>query len=416
MDLAHPVCSLVIMTRFKCLVSSCFRHGTKREQKSMQRMRRRMPLAKKPPAERKKHGKQQSVSNMLPRTSKRSVLYELFLSEDLTKHVLEFLPTAHLLVCSMVSSHLRATIDHTCWRQFAHDLMWWGEVQRREWGDRDFRSMAFFDEKTDSFNLEYTLTTPSARIMWLLNSSPCPGHVVRMRSNALLGVDSAHVLLDGKHEHIEKITTRGGASVDVLAWQIVEVDRYIDKQDGVGAVFGGVHSLRLKAVEFRHNHHCVKLHLTCPIYLTLHNVPLATDMVSYRCLWVARGIKMCMHCHQRPRSVQSFDAKHTDHRVLCSHCVEHLYVLESQLRRRWKVLSLVPASRVPRVHFVHCFAGAPTNICPTSPERYILKQDLASFFNCDSWTAFIQQNYKKQRKRLSWGASKDKFYFRSSWW
>jgi hypothetical protein len=68
------------------------------------------------------------------------------------------------------------------------------------------------------------------------------------------------------------------------------------------------------------------------------------------------------------------------------------------------------------VHFVHCFAGAPTNICPTSPERYILKQDLASFFNCDSWTAFIQQNYKKQRKRLSWGASKDKFYFRSSWW
>ena len=118
---------------------------------------------------------------------------------------------------------------------------------------------------------------------------------------------------------------KGLASAVVLAWQVLAVEDSLNFNVKV----------RLAAVEFSHNNSKVALTVAAPVVLTVDNVQ--RQKWSYQCLWVMRGVRRCMHCHQRWRAMQSFDVQQTNHRVLCTQCLDLLYARESQLSRRWRL-------------------------------------------------------------------------------
>jgi hypothetical protein len=253
------------------------------------------------------------------------------------------------------------------------------------------------------FDLQTCATSSAAQTMWMLNTCPKINVVVRMRLQILLPTDNSHVHLTGESKYVQKIVQRGHASVDVLAWRIMAVERGHTNA-----------TLCLSATEFSHNNTRVRLVLGAPVMLKVHNVPVQSW--TYRCLWVMRGVRRCMNCHQRWRVMQSADARHTTHRVLCTHCIQHLYVRESQLGRRWRVRDKLVT--VPRAHFVNCFMGAPTTLWPRVPEKLLLKQDVAAFFKYASWSEFIQNNHKHTRPARRWGGNNSEnpcFLFSSHW-
>ena len=343
-------------------------------------------------------------------------LNELFAFDDLALLVLEFLKGRELLMCSMVSVRLRRVVDASCSSVFAPDLTWWLNTQPGP------ESMHFCKSRC-RFVLEHSLLqrsfqggrdwpdqgwTPPQK-MWLLNTSPRIGHRVCMRSNIIFDALNPHLKLAGEAKHVQKIVQRSRISVDVLSWTITRM--CTDPNDA------RLQSVTMAAKDFRHNDPKVDLQVTAPIVLTLLHVPKTSPQLSLRVLWVMRGVRNCMFCQQRPRSVQSFDTQHAAHRVLCSHCLELLFVAEKQLKRKWKVASArtLPTDQVPRVHYLQCFLGAPTHCWPAKNEHYLLKQDVAKFFKQPTWEAFIEHNHSRCKTKRWGGGSQEKFYFCSRW-
>lgn len=310
----------------------------------------------------------------------------------------------------MVCKHLCKIVDTFFANVFARDLLWWGSFERascvvRNPRDAGDMSVASWNEDDLRFDVETCATSSSAQTMWMLNSSPAINVVVRMRLQILIPASNPNVQLQGESTHVQKIEARGHASVDVLAWRIMSVE---------GGHCGA--TLCLSATEFAHNNLRVGLVLAAPVMLTVHNVPL--QKWNYRSLWIMRGVRRCMHCHQRWRSMQSVDVKHVAHRVLCMHCLDFLYARESQLGRRWRVRNRLPKDSVPRAHFVSCYMGAPTSIYPAKPESCVLKQDVAAFFKYSSWGEFIANNYKHSRPARRWSDRRemdDTLLFSSHW-
>jgi hypothetical protein len=216
------------------------------------------------------------------------------------------------------------------------------------------------------------------------------------------------VFLQSDHktrEKIEKIEQRGYASVDVLKWRVLSFEENA----------AGRYTVSLSAIDFTHNCSKVTLELGAPLVLILKNVP--RQRWPYRCLWVMRGIRKCMHCHERWRAVQSFDVTHANHRVLCTQCLELLYARESQLVRKWRVpLSRLPYGRVPRINFVNCFLGAPMNVYPTRPDRYVLKAAVASEMGCSDWIQFIQRNHAIKNNMRRQSEKDARYLFNTRWW
>ena len=340
-------------------------------------------------------------------------------ADDVGLLVLQHLPSCNLVTCSMVCKDMRNLIDRSCYNIFARDLMWWGS----NWDNKLSANEPKMHFDGTQFVHERTLYTPSEQILWRLNSRPGIDVIVRMRVNVFVAADSEHVHLEGDSKRVQKIMERGVASVDVLSWRITNITRSATKDSCIG----NMHTVTLCAEELTINTFKVKINLSAPVQLILHSVPVQPDVDSFhapallhRCLWVMRGIRKCMHCHQRYRMVQSFDASKPDHRVLCSLCLDLLYAREAQLTRRWKVqVRRLPVDKVPRVHFVNCFMGAPTNVWPTKPERFVLKQSVAEFFDCISWTQFISKNHMRYhavpRWRIRGHEESDRFLFNSRW-
>jgi hypothetical protein len=241
--------------------------------------------------------------------------------------------------------------------------------------------------------------------MWLLNNNSKVGHIVYMRSNVIFDDLSPHLRLVGEAKHVQKIVVRKIISVDVLSWTITRISPDADNPR--------FQSVTMAAKDFRHNNLKVDLQVTSPIVLTLLHVPKTLPHLSLRVLWVMRGVLNCLFCKELPRSAQSFDTQHAAHRVLCSHCLDLLFVAETQLRRRCKVSSTRwPPDQVPRVHFVRCFSGAPTSCWPCKETHYVLKQDVARFFKQPTWTAFIENNYSMRKTKPKTTSG---FYFNSRW-
>ena len=337
------------------------------------------------------------------------LLQKTGVAKDIAQLVFSFLD-AHVLVrCSMVSKHLRKLVDVSHSNIFARDLLWWGSFEHASisthYREAQQMSVCTWDEHLSQFSLFTCANSSSAQTLWMLNSCPGTNTIIRMRLQVILPTANRQVMLSGESNQVDKVLKRGRASVDVLAWRIIEV---IEGQTNA--------TVRLSAVEFQHNTVRVGLNLTAPIVLQVENVPLQTW--PYRCLWVMRGVRKCMNCKQRPRAAQSMNAKHTAHRVLCSLCLDLLYARQAQLGRKWKVTTVLPKNIVPRVHYVSCYMGAPTSTYPAEPDIFVLKQDVAAFFKYATWTDFIANNYKHTRQLRRWvtrASTEDAFTFSSHW-
>jgi uncharacterized membrane protein YgcG len=216
-------------------------------------------------------------------------------AKDIAQLVFSFLD-AHVLVrCSMVSKHMRQLVDVSHSNIFARDLLWWGSFEHASisthYREAQQMSVSTWDEDLSQFSLFTCANSSSAQTLWMLNSCPATNTIIRMRLQVILPTANRQVMLSGESNQVDKVLKRGRASVDVMAWRIIEV---IEGQTNA--------TVRLSAVEFQHNTVRVSLSLTAPIVLQVENVPLQTW--PYRCLWVMRGVRKCMNCKQRPRAVQ----------------------------------------------------------------------------------------------------------------
>jgi hypothetical protein len=310
----------------------------------------------------------------------------------------------------MVCRGLRRMVDKFCCATFAHDLLWWfcypKHASTHAGADPSICASLAGDETR--FRVEATVNCECDSTLWMLNASLTKNALVKMRMHVMLPAVSPHVLLLGDsntREKIEKIEKRGYASVDVLKWRVL----------GFEENAAGRYTVSLSAIDFTHNCSKVTLELGAPLVLILKNVP--RQLWPYRCLWVMRGIRKCMHCHERWRAVQSFDVKHKNHRVLCAHCLDLLYARKSQLVRKWRVqLSRLQHDKVQRVNFVNCFMGAPMSVYPTQPDRYVLKSAVAEEMHCTDWIQFIQRNHAMKYSMCRTKEKDPRYGFNTRWW
>ena len=378
-------------------------NSSKKEACGGRSQRAQMPVA----APRKKRAKKQnSIQVAFRKRSTKMTLGRFFMglsgdTEDIGVQLLQILPAAHLIVCSMVSRTLLRMVDRYCQATFSHDLMWWFSYTK--WDPSCNRDEVLgFDQDEQRFELQASIDGKADTTLWMLNVSLVKNAMIKMRTHIQLPADNANVILTGETTLCKKILQRGIVSVDVLKWRVLSFEKHSP----------GRYTVMMSAVDFSHNCPRVQLELRSPVVLTLLNAP--RQRWQYRSLWVMRGVRRCMHCHERWRAVQSYDVKLHNHRVLCSQCLEMLYARESQLSRKWRVRpAQLPVDKVPRFSFVSCYIGAAMTAHPSEPERYVLKHAVAQAMQCKDWVHFIQQNHRM--KKVSRGAQ-EKYYFNTRWW
>jgi hypothetical protein len=338
-------------------------------------------------------------------------LRKVFEEPDLVLLVLTHLNAEQLCLCSMVCSRLRSTIDESLalQQQFSRNLLWWGTpaFQYQHTGN----VVAFNAEKSHFWH-EVTHTESARQIVWQLNIRPVVNMRVCMRMHLFLPLDAGHVGLSGDPERVRKMRARKRASIDVLEWKITRV---VVTDSCTKAFLGPLGAMTLCASEYTSNDPRVDLCIKYPIMVTFNDVPVG-DVVrfcplTYRRLWVMRGVRHCMHCHERPPFFQSCNVEAADHSVLCKLCLDLLYVREEQLRLKWRVHKLRVLD-IPRAHFVRHALQALSFATPAAPPALLLKSNIARALGYDSWISFIQHNHKFSLKT---SARKSRFSLNSMW-
>lgn len=341
-----------------------------------------------------------------------TVLGAVFDEWDLAITVFERLTPMQLRMCSMVCTRFVRAIDSSVSNAFAAQLPWWGSCRTSWLG----RGLMKFDHEKLQFHYTHAEQDVGEQLMWLLNTSLKVGRVVHMRMHIRLPLQGL-MQMSGDAKQIAKIEGLGEVSVDVLQWKILKIETQEHQDLALRSVSNTPLSLvkvRMSVLEFTHNNPKVALKIPFPLVVAFANVPAPASPRSYRELWVVRGCTMCMHCHQRPKALQSYDCKETRARVLCKLCWEHLFVLESSLVRKWKINRRLPES-VPRTHFIECFAGGVARVWPKHPLQCVEKQCVAEAFGHDSWADLLQNNCRFARKRPGTSVQAPKFYFNNRW-
>lgn len=317
-----------------------------------------------------------------------SIIQSVFNDSDITCHIFATMPASVLLRCTMVCRSFRATIDTSVTGEFERHLCWTGYFMDKWVASYGRLCCVGLDAERSVLSANVHVACEAVQYMWRLNVVPEVDKYVHMNMRMYLPL--AHVDVAGDAKRIARLKADGDVSVDVRKWQIVEVN---------GAVPGSIGRMQLKAVLFAHNSP-VKLQVHHDILVDFHNVPVAPQTLSYRSLCVMRCVRVCMHCYQRIPLWQSLDVSDARHRVLCSLCHETLYVRERQLQSKWKVCDQVPMQAVPRAHFVHHKVLVNHRVYPDIPVECMLKQDVAEFLGCQSWTVLLTRNHRNSNNTL----------------
>ena len=131
-----------------------------------------MPVA----APRKKRAKKQnSIQVAFRKRSTKMTLGRLFMglsgdTEDIGVQLLQILPAAHLIVCSMVSRTLLRMVDRYCQATFSHDLMWWFSYTKWD-PSRNTDEVLGFDQEEQCFELQASIDGNADKMLWMLNVS-----------------------------------------------------------------------------------------------------------------------------------------------------------------------------------------------------------------------------------------------------
>jgi hypothetical protein len=333
------------------------------------------------------------------------------LQPDVLNLLCQQMSVKELLMCSLVCPLFRRTIDANYTTFFNKTLRWWSCF-----------NASFSDSAAVSYNAarqEYeqthTVGRPEWQCMWLLHLVPEIGAMVHMRMHLQISLE--HVSLSGKEEHVKAIRDIGLASIDALQWQILEVKRETPQQKS-DVCRGTTALIRMQVIRFVHNNKRASLTMQQPIVITFKDVPVLDKQISYRSLCVMKCVRKCMHCNERLRKWQSVDVACPAHRVLCSVCIDLLFVDEKKLRTKWKVHRPIFAGveAVERSHFVHCYdGGSSSRVFPDKPVVFLLKSCVATALGHPSWNDLVQHNGRHGRRKRARTNPFDEFRLLPGW-
>ncbi len=132
------------------------------------------------------------------------------------------------------------------------------------------------------------------------------------------------------------------------------------------------------------------------IVVTFENVPVLHRLIPHRVLCVIKCNSKCMHFHQCVSKWQSVVVM-PEHRVLCSVCMEELFVNEQRLQTKWKINVRFPAddSLVCHCFFVRSWNYNPhSNLKLEKNNVFLLKSSVAQELGHATWTKLLQFNKK----------------------
>jgi len=383
----------------------------------------------------------------LRRRRRRDLLGELLLASDTGSLILAHLSVEQLLLCSMTCRSLLKVVDASKNSAFNEHLRWWSNFHNPWKKDPPIVEHA---QNGSAYKESFRLDHFDAQYLWLLNIVPVKGARVEMRMQLELGLDSVH--LSGEAKDVERVRKTGHVSMDILEWEVLKVTRDATPQNMSLPRFRHVRSgvlgeVRMRVNTYLHLFKSVDVIVKSPVIITFRNVPIMDNPLSYRELFVIKCVYTCMHCHERTRRWLSVDASQPDHRTLCSVCIDHLYVEEKQLERKFKccitarrpvftvtrsgssyTTECVPSRKLlldpptfstlqnMRTHFVECMHGAPSRVISNWPKVTMLKSDVASFYGHASWTQFLACNYKNKGNTLNKSSCVARFRPSKSWW
>ena len=343
---------------------------------------------------------------------RKDLLGTILLDKDLCSMVLSYLTVKELLLASMVCRSFMETIDASKNSPFNCQLRWWGNFSS-PWMKRLDTITCEPDGRAYRNNI--VVEGVDVQYMWLLNVWPTKGSRVQMRLGLNLTLDQVEV--SGNEKAVQRIHDAKVVHIEVVEWEIIKIQHQSTPDTEAHRQFkwvrgGELADFRLRCISFVPGMFSVDVRIKVPLIITFQNVPVPSEILSYRKLCVVRCMYNCMHCHQRPRKWVSVDTKEVNHRVLCSLCFQNLYVEEKVMERKYKcpLDGRTPGKRrsqkttpLPstdtlehlRVHYVEAYSGMPSRVHSIVPLVVMDKSRVAQHFGFSSWTEFLALNYRR---------------------
>jgi hypothetical protein len=335
----------------------------------------------------------------------------IMLQHDVLNLICEKLSVNDLLLCSLVCRVFLRTIDANFTTYFNQSLRWWSICEATHYSDfsimtRDSSTMTYNTQRGQYEQMQ--ALSPKWQRQWLMYTVPRVGAIVHMRMHLQIALD--YVVLSGKDDDVKAIRDRGVASIDALEWEII----HVTMSDKVSSICRGTTAqVHMQVIGFIHNNRRVSLKMLRSMVVTFQDVPVLDCPIPHRALCVIKCVRQCMHCNQRASKWQSVDVVHPEHRVLCSVCIEHLFVEEKKMQTKWKIKRILPAEADNGVR--RCFFSHRT-LDSNKPIVFLLKRDVAVALGHSDWTELLVHNRQQTVHNRLWRTNRfSHFHFSTRW-
>ena len=315
--------------------------------------------------------------------------------QDVLNLIIEKLDIEQLLLCSLVCKEFLKAIDSTKHSSFNKYLRFWSL------SDSSFtqhEQKIVFNRKTLEYEQKFALS-PRLQQLWIRNIVPREGEIVQMRMplNLSLEFDELSVnsfIVTGEEKHMQNIKKKGNVTIDAMEWKIRSITI---KDDRICNMRGNHGIVVMNVVQFLQTNKHISIQMRRSISVTFTNVPVLHKMLPQRVLCVLKCMRFCMHCKQRCIRFESIDHVDPQHRMLCSICMDHLYVQHKQLKSKWKIKQSLCYGDSTNDTEVRFYTKIPTEF-HKSNEPYLLKSKVALWLGYADWTAFLKRNRALTRK------------------
>jgi hypothetical protein len=334
----------------------------------------------------------------------------IMLQQDVLNLICEKLSVNDLLLGSRVCRVFLRTIDANITTFFNQSLRWWSIFEATHHSDSSIMTrhssiMTYNTQREQDEQMQ--ALSPKWQRQWLMYTVPRVGAMVHMRIHLQIALD--YVMLSGKDDDVKAIRDRGVASIGALEWEIIDVK----KSDKVSSVCQGTTAqIHMQVIGFVHNNRRVSLKMLRSMVVTFEDVPVLDCSIPHRALCVIKCVRQCMHCHQRASKWQSVDVVHPEHPVLCSVCIDHLFVEEKKMQTKWKIKSILPAEADNCVR--RCFFTHRTLNCD-KPIVFLLKRDVAAALGHSDWTELLEHNRQQTKGPTRRTNRFSHFHFSTRW-
>ncbi len=337
--------------------------------------------------------------------SQSKLVPSIMQQQDVLNLIIEKLEVQQLLLCSMVSKVFLRAIDSSKKSSFNKYLRFWclSDSLRvaPSWTHDQTQNLVFNRE-----TLQYEQNIPFShhwQKLWIRNVVPRVGEVVQMRLPLNLTVPfdehpvSWHesLVLTGKEEHMQKVKKKGNISIDAFEWTIKSITITDHTYENSALLYYGYNAHNATVVmyvtQFLQSNKQINIKLLRSVSVTFTNVPVLHKIRPHRILCVLKCMRFCMHCKQRSVRFETLDDANIQHRLLCSICIDHLYVQRKQLHSKWKIKRSQYGKISANVTEVRFFNTLNWEWKKTN-EPYLLKSEVAHLLGYSDWTAFLNTN------------------------